>query len=487
METYRRLESLLVKHLPGQSLSLFAMPHPSADGQSIDWTTTLTGHPVPINQMPADQRERLLEALDVRLSALRDLIAHLPGQDPDAGVLREVLQLPGEEYLYAVGNQPVMTMWGYRYADKPAYLPLNRLNAPAGASDEGSRRRAPLLFALLLPLILAVLAWFLLKPCEDGLFVRWLPQLVFLCPTPPERIPDPALVDAYVAARRQGEATLQEMGTLQDKLAEILARCPKPEVPQPQPEKPMAEKKPCVAKAQNEQQKKPPLLVLVFDTSKSMEWPADVPAKTYEGTYDRYFELMEAAQKNPLLAYQVQNEIMQLEQQLEQMNGRSKISRIQVAKTAVTQSLDAVPASVPVALITAGGCPSRSRGTFAGASARTELKKTVNGLPLEEYTSLADGISRAGGMIRQAGGEGSILVISDGTDSCDGNPCAVAQSLHASLPNVKINVVDIQGTGDKKCIALPSGGQVYKTDNVRQAVQQMKEATQAVRKDTECE
>lgn len=490
MEVYRRLEVLLGRYLPGQSLSLFAMPQITPDGQAIDWMTPLTGQPVPVNQLPPDQRRHVLEVLDARLTGLQGLIERLPKEDADAVLLREALQLPGEYYVYAVGNQPVLAMWGYKQVKKSAYKLLNRIVAASDGSSGSDRRgwRQFFLLLLLLPLLLVVLAWFLFKPCNNGWLERLLPQLAFICPASPEELLDPALISEYVNMRKEGEALQKGFGSLQDTLAETLANCPDPD---PEPEIPVTEEepeeKPCTPTAQDVQAKKTPLLAIVFDTSVSMNWPADIPAKEYEGLFDQQQELITAVQNNPFLYYRAQYEMAQLKNEQNHLDAISRISRIEVAKAAMSQSLDAIPQSVSVALVTAGGCPSRSQGIFSGDDGRVQLKRTVKELPLEESTSLADGLSRAGDQIRDNGGEGTILVVSDGTDSCNGDPCAVAQSLHASLPNVRINVVDIQGMGDKQCIANPSGGAVYKTDNVRQAVNQMKEATQDVQKVTKCE
>jgi hypothetical protein len=59
-----------------------------------------------------------------------------------------------------------------------------------------------------------------------------------------------------------------------------------------------------------------------------------------------------------------------------------------------------------------------------------------------------------------------IVVISDGEDSCGGNPCAIAQRLKAQKPLLKVNVVDIIGnSGTARCIAGATGGKVLRPQN----------------------
>jgi hypothetical protein len=59
-----------------------------------------------------------------------------------------------------------------------------------------------------------------------------------------------------------------------------------------------------------------------------------------------------------------------------------------------------------------------------------------------------------------------MLVVSDGEESCGQDPCAVAAQLARVKPYLKINVVDIMGTGAGNCLASATGGKVYTAKNV---------------------
>ena len=61
-----------------------------------------------------------------------------------------------------------------------------------------------------------------------------------------------------------------------------------------------------------------------------------------------------------------------------------------------------------------------------------------------------------------------MLVISDGEESCGGDPCTIARRLKSAKPNLKINVVDIMGTGAGNCLAQATGGQVFTARNVKE-------------------
>jgi hypothetical protein len=53
-----------------------------------------------------------------------------------------------------------------------------------------------------------------------------------------------------------------------------------------------------------------------------------------------------------------------------------------------------------------------------------------------------------------------IVVVSDGDDSCSGDPCGTARALKARKPQLTINVVDIIGNGAGGCMARATGGKM---------------------------
>ena len=90
----------------------------------------------------------------------------------------------------------------------------------------------------------------------------------------------------------------------------------------------------------------------------------------------------------------------------------------------------------------------------------------LNGVIPVAGTPLADGISKAGAMLDGVNRVSVMLVVSDGLESCEGDPCAVARELARGKPHLKINVVDILGSGAGDCLASATGGKVYTANNV---------------------
>ena len=77
-------------------------------------------------------------------------------------------------------------------------------------------------------------------------------------------------------------------------------------------------------------------------------------------------------------------------------------------------------------------------------------------------------------------------MISDGEESCRGDPCATARALAAAKPRLKINVLDITGTGAGNCVAAATKGQVFTARNAADVVSSMRRAAQEVMGPAHC-
>jgi len=81
-----------------------------------------------------------------------------------------------------------------------------------------------------------------------------------------------------------------------------------------------------------------------------------------------------------------------------------------------------------------------------------------------------------------ADAEAVIVVVSDGDDSCGGDPCAEARAIKARKPNVKINVIDLSGDAKSsavmQCVAAATGGRVLKPNSAADLDTVMQRATE---------
>ncbi|MBK8906871.1 MAG: VWA domain-containing protein [Rhodospirillales bacterium] len=161
-------------------------------------------------------------------------------------------------------------------------------------------------------------------------------------------------------------------------------------------------------------------------------------------------------------------------------------SRLQSAKEAVNKVVGGLPTDVDVGLAVLEDCPrARNYGFFPGSD-RQRLYRTVSGLQPMKQTPLADGISQAGSMVDGVRAPAVIVVVSDGRDTCRGDPCAVARALKSRKPKLTINVVDIVGDGASNCIARATGGRVLTPQSGMAFEQTIKKATEEAQKPAHC-
>ena len=255
-ERHRALEGLIRRHLPAVTASLLAQPVASAEGGFVDWYTDLAGQPVALaglsGQAGAEARARLADRLD----SLKALADRLEASDPEgAGLLREALSFPGEEKVYEVGGQPVITFWGHQsltappLTAPPAAAPPATAGSAAGAppppaaaaaaGSEGGRRG--LWLGLLALLLVAGLGWLTLGALR---WPPWGPDCAALLAAAKEeeaallgrlsegeaaleeRLAVCAAEQALLAAQGEEERLQALLAATHSRLAEVLALCP---------------------------------------------------------------------------------------------------------------------------------------------------------------------------------------------------------------------------------------------------------------------
>lgn len=578
-ETHRRLRELILRHLPPLTASLLAAPVATADGRYLEWYSDLAGQPVPLTKLPAAEQALVRGRLEDRLASLQALAEQLPTLSPDeadlAGMLRRALRYPGDETVYAVEGQPVLTFWGYRAASGappagpppsprsvPGTLAAAGSSAPAGAgvsegvagataaADGAGPRRWPwAALALLLALGLGLWAWWYYRDLAWPPWVDYAAEIAAaqaetdalvarqqsLEAALAERLKRCSLQQQLDAARADEVELLRSMIGLQERLAAALQLCPlrqalqaaaeeqrrlegrigdlrsrltealdrcrrqqeeerkraeaekvriakaKAEPPPPPPKPPAAAPKPPEPPPPPAPEPKPsakglppcpgerapeeaPDMAVVLDASGSMRLPAsagrDVVMKS----------LLEQVLGLPGGLF----------------SGFSGPSRLQAAQRAVNNVVRSLPSDVDVGLVVLADCPRASEYGFFSGAQRNRLYGSVNGLRPMQKTPLADGILRAGRMVDGVKAPAVIVVVSDGEDTCGGDPCAAARSLKAQKPQLKINVVDIIGDGKSNCIANATGGRVLSPQSGMAFEETINRAAQEAKKPAHC-
>jgi hypothetical protein len=152
--------------------------------------------------------------------------------------------------------------------------------------------------------------------------------------------------------------------------------------------------------------------------------------------------------------------------------------RITVAKRAALGVAQRLPSDMNIGLVQVEDCPNARTVGMYGPGQRGSLMGQIQGIQPRGGTPLADGIAKGGALVDGVTKDSTIVVISDGVESCGRDPCAVAAALKRAKPRLKINVVDITGTGAGNCAAQITGGRVFTARNAAEVVEQMNRATQ---------
>lgn len=161
-------------------------------------------------------------------------------------------------------------------------------------------------------------------------------------------------------------------------------------------------------------------------------------------------------------------------------------TRMQATKEASQRIIRGLPDDIDVGLVKIENCPSATDAGFYAPNQRGALLGRINALRPRSKTPLASAIAQAAAMVDGVRRPAVIAVISDGEDTCGGHVCAVAARIAAAKPQLRINVVDITGTGAADCAARATGGRVLRADNAEDLGRQLVRATEEVAGPAHC-
>lgn len=158
--------------------------------------------------------------------------------------------------------------------------------------------------------------------------------------------------------------------------------------------------------------------------------------------------------------------------------------RIEAAKNAATALIDALPDDATLGLETYGtgtGSSDAERGKGCrdvrilaplGQFDREVMHSTINGLHASGYTPISLALQRAAAQLPTDDSAQAIVLVSDGEDTCDSNPCETAAQLKTAHPELAISTVgfktDGQASDQLACIASRTGGVFVQAANANQ-------------------
>jgi Mg-chelatase subunit ChlD len=503
IDSYRQLRAAVESRLGSDHAALFARPERRSDG-GIDWFTDKAGPIRRLEELDHETRQAAFLDLQGKVAELSQLAHRLREGGSDSarmlgGLLEAALNMAGPESLWAVGNRPVVVLWGFApEREVPGLsLPPRALTAPlvAPATDSflGSPAAPPTLAeeAVQTPqpepwVPPPVLSSAAAAPALRAGWWRWVLLALLLlissllgwkacAPLPPQvASATPAAPSEEVArAEARGRELEQQLAQLRREREEATAACPV------SPDGSLAQGEPAAQRAaerhDNAVQNPPeeisqtppaaagepaaaherPGLPELPDLAE-VPRPAPPPAATAEEP-ERSCPAERHASEAPEVALVVDSS-----GSMEKPIGGAP-TRLDAAKRAIGALLDRLPGDVDVGLVEFRDCQRIRRDRFYSQAERDQLKAQVDSLEPGRGTPLARSVERAGAILSSQV-PGTIIVVTDGKDSCGGDPCAAAAAIRQSRPNLTIHVIDIgsEGASPATCLAEMTGGKVYK-------------------------
>jgi len=153
-----------------------------------------------------------------------------------------------------------------------------------------------------------------------------------------------------------------------------------------------------------------------------------------------------------------------------QVDGKTKI---ELAKGAMTGLVNNFPAGTDIGLVAYGH---RKKGdcsdieTLASlGSSKDSIISAVQSINPQGKTPLTKAIQFAADQLKGRDAPTSIVVVSDGKESCNADPCAAAKAVREAGVNLKIHVVGFDVKKDEaeqlQCIAKNGGGKYFAAGN----------------------
>lgn len=152
---HRELQTLIRRHLPEAAAAVLARPVLTPDGTTLEWFSNLPGQPVALRDVPASRRDLVRTRLRDHLDSLSRLAAAARQGSPDehaiARQLSAATDYPDESFVYAIGDEPVVTFWGFVWNRDSGSLPMLVTSQPdpVDARPTGSSRHSRTLMRLL--------------------------------------------------------------------------------------------------------------------------------------------------------------------------------------------------------------------------------------------------------------------------------------------------------------------------------------------------
>ena len=126
--THEQIRGVIRRRLGERHARLLAEPQPDDAGRRIDWYSDVAGEVAPLASLPETARMQTLAHVDTLIADIAALGAQLQqAPSADARITGRALELacrrPSDDYVFMIGEQPVVVCWGYEPEAAGALLP----------------------------------------------------------------------------------------------------------------------------------------------------------------------------------------------------------------------------------------------------------------------------------------------------------------------------------------------------------------------------
>ncbi len=524
---------LLIVILFSLAGSVFAEPKLLSNTEDIEWYSELNGQPERLLSLSKEQQLHSKKLLTDRLSAISKLADQLPKLEPRSedfqSILKKAIQFPGDRAIYVVDGQPVITFWGIPDPTKKSVIPPVLLDDLEDESIENKpKKRSPHFLSFLLWLLAFLLLvgslwyWLSMKPINwqnYNPFIDKYPMLLsevnaakdnclvlkhiynhsMFINKDEERFilikqqikSKITLCNAYKKLNNEIESAQLDCGRLKKLSVESqYLQHPKGKFIALQQQL-IEYQKYCKRKKiehitnlcpEERARELAPEIIVVLDASLSMAFPSTIE-KTKQ--FDKYvepataqFNRLKKEHGEPYAYKKYTKHVLRLSPE--------NNSRMRGAKIAINNLVQTVPSDMNIGLVILKKCPAANKHGFYSPENRDQFLDVINNVNPEAGTPLGNALYKAGQMVDGTSKAATIIVISDGMESCKADPCAVAKNLAAKKPYLTINVVDILGTGSGNCIAKATKeGKVFTAHNIQDIITMTQKAASSALPKTE--
>lgn len=170
---------------------------------------------------------------------------------------------------------------------------------------------------------------------------------------------------------------------------------------------------------------------------------------------------------------------------MEEWGSSSRTTRIDDARKALAQSLPQVTPYRRLGLMTygpgpVGNCNNIVLNMRPAFDAGPKIMAEVNGIDPDGRTPLTSAVEQAANVLDYRNKAALVVLLTDGSETCGGQPCELAKTLKATGKAITIHVIgyrlqDIisthdQGVTDMKCLAAQTSGLFIPVDSIDELV-----------------